>query len=194
MEVLCLHTTKMTCHPMAHKISKNNNMQIGPCQWSYDTCADRLIQLILQGALFTFCLANPCSFLPAAAVDVPGKLAALRMAPNHPLQTLLTATAEACQSALVKAAESGQPQSLIQALARLQQMRGQAVALPAGMPGAIADTSKALAAIQALAGVAAATDGPGAAAKVEQVGAWAERERAGHRDIHLKLMVLGNGW
>jgi hypothetical protein len=110
-----------------------------------------------------------CPFFSKAAVDVPAKLAALRMASEHPLQTLLTATAEACQTALVRAAQSGQLQGLIQALSRLQQLRGQALALPAGMPGAIADTSKALAAIQALVG-APALDGPAAVAKVEQVG------------------------
>jgi hypothetical protein len=104
----------------------------------------------------------------AASWDVAARLNALQLPTTSALRVLLDATAEACQAALSKAATVGQPQALLQAVARLQQLRGQPMALPAGMPAAVADASKALAAVQALAG-APQPDGPAAVAKVQQV-------------------------
>lgn len=72
------------------------------------------------------------------------------------LLQLLSATADACQAALTKATSAAEPQGLIQAYARLQQLQGKAATVPAGAPASMAVTSKVLGLIE---GLSAATPG-----------------------------------
>lgn len=77
------------------------------------------------------------------------------------LLQLLSDTADACQAALAKATTAAEPQGLIQSFARVQQLQGKAVAVPAGAPPSMAVTSKVLGLIE---GLAAPVDSAGTAA------------------------------
>lgn len=133
-------------------------------------------------------------FLAALGPDAAKRLASAD--PSKALASLLSTAAAACQDALVRGAAGGaaQPQALIQAYARLQQLRAAAGALdaaapapgaaaaagagspapslqlPPGAPAALEASAKVLAAVEALTAAPMPADAAGVA-KTEQVGA-----------------------
>jgi hypothetical protein len=139
------------------------------CLLSCCLCFGRSPGLLLRPAVHetdVCCLpaSNPVQPL-AAQLDVPHLLqpgAADAAAPAELLQ-LLSDTADACQATLTAATAAAEPQGLIQAYARLQQMQGRSIAVPAGAPASLAVTSKVLTIIESLSVAPAAAIGPGVA-------------------------------
>jgi hypothetical protein len=128
----------------------------------------------------------------AVQLDFPRLLqpsAADAAAPPELLQ-LLSDTADACQAALTAATSAAEPQGLIQAYARLQQMQGRSIAVPAGAPASLAVTSKVLTIIESLSVAPTAANGAavvvapaaaaanGAAMKPASAGSKAAAEKA----------------
>lgn len=107
--------------------------------------------------------------LPQARAAAQGINAAtaLSASAKTELTNMLTAAATACERALSKVG-AAQPQSLIEAYARLQQLRGVAVALPPGVASTSEQTSKVLNIIQTLSGSAASPTDTAAATKLDQ--------------------------
>lgn len=101
--------------------------------------------------------------LHAADMDVAKLLQTGTSQVYKDLLQLLSTTSDACQAALAKATSAAEPQGLIQAYARLQQLQGRAVAVPSGAPASMAVTSKVLGLIEALSAVAAGTTSAGVA-------------------------------
>lgn len=120
----------------------------------------------------------------AAHLDVPRLLqpgAADGAAPE--LLQLLSDTADACQAALTAATAAAEPQGLIQAYARLQQIQGRSIAVPAGAPASLAVTSKVLTVIESLsvaqtAAAPAATAAGAAVVKPASAGGKAAADKA----------------
>lgn len=99
-------------------------------------------------------------FFTAADMDTAKLLQAGQHPANKVLLQLLSDTADACQAALAKATTAAEPQGLIQAYARLQQLQGKPTATPAGAPASMAVTSKVLGLIEGLNAASAAANNP----------------------------------
>jgi hypothetical protein len=115
--------------------------------------------------------------------------AALQAAPTSVLQ-LLVDTAEACRTVLSRAAAAAEPQGLIQAYARLQQLQGRPVAVPVGAPASMADTAKVLGLIEGLMAAGAGGGAPAAAPSAAAAAA-AQEPAASARGPHSSAKAAG---
>jgi hypothetical protein len=168
--------------------------------WHANACSAQNLLFILpicsNGVCCTLhCRAPPACRVPdlAAHLDVPRLLrpasADAAAAPAELLQ-LLSDTADACQAALTAATAAAEPQGLIQAYARLQQMQGRSIAVPAGAPASLAITSKVLTIIESLSVAPAAASGPAAAAAPVPVAAVVKPSSAGGKAAAEKAAIV----